>query len=45
MSVRDELLAAIEAGDHMAVQRGPWGEIHESLATTNAPGRVARSTS
>ena len=37
MSPRDELLAAIEAGDHMAVRRPEWGEVWEILATANAP--------
>jgi hypothetical protein len=37
MSVREQLLAAIEAGDHMAVRRREWGEVWEMLATANAP--------
>jgi len=37
MTVRDELLAAIEAGDHMALKRRDWGEVWEILATANAP--------
>jgi len=37
VSVRDELLAAAQAGDHIAIRRGPWSPIHELLATANAP--------
>jgi hypothetical protein len=37
MSVRDELLAAIEAGDHQAVHRRGWGDVWEHLATANLP--------
>lgn len=34
---RDDLLAAIEAGDRQAVTRHGWGEVWEILATANAP--------
>jgi hypothetical protein len=37
MSVRDELLAAIDAGDHIVIRRGPFAAVWESLATSNAP--------
>jgi hypothetical protein len=40
VSVRDELLAAIEAGDHQTVHRLGWGDVWEILATGWAPREV-----
>jgi hypothetical protein len=37
MTLRDELLAAIDHGDHIAVRRGAFGPVWESLTTSNAP--------
>lgn len=37
MSVRNDLLAAIDAGDHLVIRRSPFAAVWESLATSNAP--------
>jgi len=37
VSLRDELLAAIDAGDHQAVHRRGWSDVWEHLATAYAP--------
>ena len=37
MSVRDQLLAACENGDHVAIHRLGWGDVWEVLATGWAP--------
>jgi len=34
---RDQLVAACDAGDQLAIRRLGWYEVHEALATWNAP--------